>query len=555
MRSPFIATSPTARGSFLALASLFVLPLLAACGSRGDPRPPVYPNPPPVDGLTAAQRGTFGILRFPPPALRATIGAEEMELESVEVLVYAERYPPLSVETLIAGLERRRDVMILDAAAEAAAAEARAAVEAATAAGEPPPPPGDPNAPVTTVRRRNPDEDAIFRLPVDLREQWRLQGLSSEAELLGARRLAVAVDALWARMNLPATVLASGQPQPLPDPGEIARASEEILQSVTYERQLPVGAFLGRASISRRIPIDQWEGLLVDGQLQVAIPVGVSTGNDLRTRYFFAARGRSTRNTPGEVASLVALAPAPVPVPPADVTVLIGAGGVELSWDPPAGDMALRRLDPDAVRYNVYRMLPDGIAGPQPLNASPLDQTTYTDGSMQWDENYVYEVRAVTVEPGPIRRESEGLKTSAFRVVDRFPPAPPTEVDATRAGSRVSLRWTPSVSIDLIGYRVYRHAFPAPTVPSRFDPTSDEEQPGFPPGSVTATGSEDEAQAPNEMVQAGWELLTEDPVPFSRYTDNDNDPSVRYVYAIEAVDGAGNLSALALGTEPGDRKP
>ncbi len=54
------------------------------------------------------------------------------------------------------------------------------------------------------------------------------------------------------------------------------------------------------------------------------------------------------------------------------------------------------------------------------------------------------------------------------------------------------------------------------------------------------------------MVDAGWELLTTDPVPFSRFTDTTADPSVRYVYAVEAIDAAGNLSALALGTEPGD---
>ena len=59
----------------------------------------------------------------------------------------------------------------------------------------------------------------------------------------------------------------------------------------------------------------------------------------------------------------------------------------------------------------------------------------------------------------------------------------------------------------------------------------------------------------NELVVAGWELLTPDAVPFSRYTDTDADPAVRYVYAVEAIDASGNLSALALGdTEPGDNE-
>ena len=409
---------------------------LTGCGSRGDPLPPIYPNPPAIAGLTAAQRGAFAILRFPQPPLAARVGSEDVELEAVEVLVFAERYPPLTVEALIAGLQRRRDVMVADAAVEAEAAQARAAAEAALAAGESPPPPDDPDAPATTVPRRTPDEDLINRLPRELRDKWRLDGLSAEAELNAAQRLVDAVDALWTRLNLPATVLASGQPQPLPSSGEIAEASAQILRAATYERQLPVSGFLGRASISRRVPVDQMEGLLVDDMLQVAIPVGTAAAGDLRTRYFFAVRGSSTRQTPGEVTTLVALAPTPVPVPPDGMTVGVGPNGVELSWDPPAGDLALRRLDADSIRYNVYRLLPDGIAGPQPLNAAPTSETAYTDSGMQWGETYVYEVRALPDVEGAVRRESEGLKTGLVQAIDIYPPG-------TRDGGHADSRRQP----------------------------------------------------------------------------------------------------------------
>jgi hypothetical protein len=180
----------------------------------------------------------------------------------------------------------------------------------------------------------------------------------------------------------------------------------------------------------------------------------------------------------------------------------------------------------------------------------------YTDGSMQWGETYVYEVRALTPGESTLRRESEGVKTPYVQVIDQYPPAPPTNVNPTRAGSSVPLQWTPSVSIDLIGYRVYRHPFPAPSVPQRFDPTAPEGEAGeagaTPPVATTPPPGEQDAPADNEMVDAGWELLTTDPVPFSHFTDTTADPSVRYVYAVEAIDAAGNLSALALGTEPGD---
>ena len=108
-------------------ALVLLLPLCAGCGSRGDPRPPVYPGPPAIAGLTVAQRGSFAILRFPEPPIAAQVGADDVELEEVQVLAYAERYPVITAELLIAALDRRSDVMATDAADQAAAADARAA--------------------------------------------------------------------------------------------------------------------------------------------------------------------------------------------------------------------------------------------------------------------------------------------------------------------------------------------------------------------------------------------------------------------------------------------
>ncbi len=534
-------------GSLVAL-----VPILAGCGSRGAPLPPVYPNPPPITGLIVTQRGSFGILRFPPPALAARVGSEDVDLESVEILVYAERYPVLSVDMLIAGLERRREVMVEDARAEAAAARARVQLAADAAAGIPPPEADDPTAPVTTVRRRSTDEDAIRRVPEEVLLQWRLQGLAADAVLQSALRLASAVQVLWNLLPLPATILDPSQPPPaLPSAGDIAAASEPILRGASYERPLLPTAFLGRAAVLREIPVEQFDEILVDQMLQVAVSLGTPAPSKLRTRYFFAVRGKSTEQTPGEVTAVVSMAPVPVPVAPAALDVTIGAAGVKLTWEPPAGDLLLRRIDPSTLTYNVYRMLAGEIATATPLNPTPLTAPTYTDGTMQWGETYIYEVRAIIEGSAPPLRESEGVKTDALEVVDRYPPAPPTNVNPTRAGNRVTLQWTPSTSIDIVGYRVYRHAYPAPAVPLRFDPTLEEALPGETPVPQGPVARETEGR--NEMVEAGWELITDDPVPFSRTTDGNADPAVQYVYAVEAVDAAGNLSALAVGSEAGDR--
>jgi hypothetical protein len=220
---------------------------------------------------------------------------------------------------------------------------------------------------------------------------------------------------------------------------------------------------------------------------------------------------------------------------------------VELSWEPPGGDLALRRLAPDDVAYNVYRLAPDGIAGPTPINPTPLVEPSFTDSSMQWGETYVYEVRALLAGADTPLRESQGARTDEVQAVDVYPPTPPADVNPQRAGSRVTLQWTPSRTIDIVGYRVYRHPLPAPEPPLRLDPDAEEGDPA-----ASAPPARQEPEGENQLVAAGWELLTPDAVPFSRFTDADADPSVRYVYAVEAIDAAGNLSALALATEPGD---
>jgi hypothetical protein len=452
-------------------------------------------------------------------------------------------------------------------------------------------------------------------MPPDLLQEWRAAGLAEDTVLDGAQRLVSAVDVLWNALSMPQTIFDPAQPPPLPPPASIAAASATALAPAASERLLPAGAFLGRAAVSRSVAYEQL-GEITTGptgaagstsptaaapggtgeMLQVAIPVGVPAPRELRTRYFFAVRGRSQRNVPGEVATVVSLAPVPVPVAPENLEVTVGSTGVTLSWAPPSGDLLLRRVDPVDLRYNVYRIEPEGVAPPAPLNPAPLQLPQYTDSTMRWGDSYAYEVRAVSPLVGTIIRESDGARTDVVQVVDVYPPAPPSDLQVVRADRRVTLQWTPSTSIDIIGYRVYRHPFPAPPVPERStgDETEAGDEPaagaaGEPPADAQAAGAQAAGQQAarqqaaggqvavqqaagaqaaagageqiaaeaqeetNPMIDAGWELLTADPAPFSRHTDQDADPAVRWVYAVEAIDAAGNLSALAVQDEGGDR--
>ena len=528
--------------------------LQLACGSRGAPLPPVYPNPPAIAGLTAAQRGTFAILRFPIPPAAATVGAEVLEVEAVEVMIYAERYPVLTADMMVAGLERRAELMLVDAVAadRDARAAAAAAAEAAEAAAADPTadPTAPPRVPPATSTRpsRTPDEELLRRVPRDLLQTWRAAGLSADGLVETAARFNGAVDTLWSRLRLPGMMLDLQQSIRLPDRGTIAVASEEVLRPAVFERALAVGVFLGRATVSRSIPYQQLKDLLVGDMVQVAVPLGVPAPGDLRTRYFFAVRARSERQKPGDVNAVMSLAPAPVPVAPGEALATVSSEGVMLTWDAPSGDLSLRRVDPGVLLYNVYRSLSGEVMLPDPLNPTPLVERTFTDRSMLWGETYVYEVRAFVPLGGALQRESEGTFSAEVTLIDTFPPAPPTALRIARAGTQVTLQWSPSASIDLLGYRVYRHAVPAPPVPARFNPTADPTATDQPP----AAGRRIDEEGANPMIAAGWELVSEDLVQFGRYTDRNPEPGVRYAYAVEAVDRENNLSALLVGEESGN---
>lgn len=572
-----------------------------ACGHRGSPRPPVYPAPPAIPELQVAQRGTQAILRFPAPVRTAEVGGETVEVREVEVLVYAERYAALTHELLATALERERDLLLQQAAQAAAAAEratARRVSEADGPAptdvsvpetGEPAPETGEAaeeEAPEGTTRPRgpSPEEELLRRVPPAELEAWRRAGVPPDALLHAARELAQVVTALWDRLGLPRTFIDRDNPPALPDPGEVVTAADPLLHGVRYEREIDGARFLERAAVAYRISVRELEQYQVGELLQVAHAVGIPSPGPLRTRYFFAVRSRSARGQPGDPGRIRCVAPEAVPLPPGAAIANLTDSGVELSWSPPRADLWGRLLDPATVRYNVYRGSADGVLGAEPINGEPIADVTHTDSGMEWGRTYTYEIRSVRLPAPPdpaaragsrpsrssrretetLRRESAGARLDAVDVVDRFPPPLPSRLRATRAGTQVTLQWDPSTARDLRGYRVYRHSAPAPTPPATpprapGPRAGDREQTPEPvvvetPDATTGPADVD-PQAANPLVEAGWRLLTPEPVTVARYVDPEVDPETAYAYAVEALDRSGNVSPPSVVELPAEADP
>jgi hypothetical protein len=203
---------------------------------------------------------------------------------------------------------------------------------------------------------------------------------------------------------------------------------------------------------------------------------------------------------------------APAPPPPSSPTITYNETAITVTWSPPAapapagnggaGDDVLpsRPIGPPRppLAYNVY----DAKTGAL-LTSSPAADAKFSDTRIEWGAERCYGVRAVD-RSGGLSVESEAREPTCVKLVDTFPPAAPKDLKAVSAEGVISLIWDANTEADLAGYIILRGRAPA----DQLEPvvTSPVQETSF-----------------NDGVQAG----------------------IRFVYAVRAVDKAGNASALS----------
>jgi len=281
------------------------------------------------------------------------------------------------------------------------------------------------------------------------------------------------------------------------DQGAPARVSERLTADARRPVVLKPDARLPGPGVRPPPPDDTVQPLL-----------GPPAGDMART---YAIVGISTRGRRGPFSRRVTV---PILDPPGVVAqpgVDYDEKAITISWVPSAlpgsGSDVLPSKPmgaaPLKMAYNVYEV--SGAAPPvlSRLTKTPVAEPRYVDARIAWGERRCYTVRAaVTVGPSSI--ESDDAEPRCVTLVDRFPPAAPKGLNAVPSEGAISLIWEPNAEGDLRGYVVLR------------------------------------AVAPGEPTQA----IT--PAPISQTTIKDGvEAGVRYVYAVRAVDSAGNVSALS----------
>lgn len=149
------------------------------------------------------------------------------------------------------------------------------------------------------------------------------------------------------------------------------------------------------------------------------------------------------------------------------------------------------------MAYNVYEVTESSETQ---LTKSPTSETQYADARMTWGATRCYAVRSVEMV-GQLAVESEATPSACVMLVDTFPPAAPKGLQAVATEGVINLIWDANAEADLDGYILLRGIAP------------------------------------------GGELASITPSPIRETAFQDRVPAgVGYVYALRAVDKAGNAS-------------
>jgi hypothetical protein len=227
----------------------------------------------------------------------------------------------------------------------------------------------------------------------------------------------------------------------------------------------------------------------------------------------YVVRGMTRRNRPGTPSARAVVPLVPPPPPPTGVWLSYSESAVTISWLAPM----LPAGSTPGFTYNVYAAngaspaspTAAGLAvPPHPLNPAPVAQPSLQHPGSDPGREQCFVVRTVQTISN-VAIESEPSAPGCVTPVDRFAPAAPKSLAAVATTGAINLIWDANTEADLAGYVILR------------------------------------GEAPGDTLQP----LMAEPIHDTRYRDTTTQAGVRYVYAVIAVDRAGNRSAASARVE------
>ena len=228
----------------------------------------------------------------------------------------------------------------------------------------------------------------------------------------------------------------------------------------------------------------------------------------------YVLRGMAKSGRPGQPSARLTVPIVNPPLPPSAPKATFTETTTTIAWTPPAPPGA----EATPLAFNVYRLTPkpqaaappagkpaaapavpvkpEAPVNPTPLTAAKLDLPGVTMGTEQ-----CFAVRSVHVIQ-TVAIESDASPTACVTPTDVFPPAAPQNVGLVLLDAAIELVWDAGSEPDIAGYTVLR------------------------------------GDAPGDTLRP----LTPSPIRESTFRDATVRPGARYIYAVVAVDKAGNAS-------------
>lgn len=187
---------------------------------------------------------------------------------------------------------------------------------------------------------------------------------------------------------------------------------------------------------------------------------------------------------------------------PSELNVSVSSEALLLRWKQPEANINGSK-PANILGYNIYRQVEN--ANFALLNKTPINLPEFADKTFDFDKNYKYFVRTVSVGSNGEPVESLDSNQAEIKPKDTFAPSAPTAITLAAAPNNISIFFVQNPEKDIAGYKIYR--------------------------------SENEA-----LPKDQWKLLTPALLTTNTFQDKAVETGKTYFYYIKAVDKAGNIS-------------
>lgn len=267
-----------------------------------------------------------------------------------------------------------------------------------------------------------------------------------------ARTIKATTQQLEARQQGDRILVTFPRPGRNPNTGGVVRADVfRLTEDAGAPSALPVEVFTDKARLVGSIR----GGQLYNSGPYVAYEDPLETTDDALTsrRYRYAIRFFDENGRPSPLSNYALTYPTPaVADRPSGLKSDVSQNAVTIHWAPPMKNIDGSTLG--ATAFNIYRR-GKGESFDQPLNSTPVTETSFADTRFLFDTEYEYTIRTVSFYRGePI--ESVNSDLLSLKPVDTFPPAPPANLSGASAAGIVNLFFPASPEKDIRGYIIYR---------------------------------------------------------------------------------------------------